>query len=151
MPLVEISMKNVTLLAAFALIGFGAIAYAQQNMMPKGQGQMMQHGQGHMMQGMQGTKGGMAMGPQGDTGPSSQAFYGVNMKMHKDMEITYTGNADVDFVRGMIPHHQGAIDMAKTEIAFGKDADIKKMAEDIIKAQEAEIAQMKDWLSKHGN
>ncbi len=70
-------------------------------------------------------------------------------KMHKDMMIKYTGNADVDFVRGMIPHHQGAIDMAKVEIANGKDPEIRKLAEGVVAAQEAEIKQMQDWLAKH--
>ena len=62
------------------------------------------------------------------------------------MDIAFTGNADIDFVRGMIPHHQGAVDMAKTVIAFGKDPQIRKLAEEIIKAQESEIALMQDWL-----
>ena len=52
--------------------------------------------------------------PKGDTGPSSLAFQAINAKMHEGMDITFTGNADIDFVRGMIPHHQGAVDMAKT-------------------------------------
>ena len=94
--------------------------------------------------------GGMSMLPKGDAGPSSLAFNGIMMKMHQDMAIAYTGNADVDFVKGMIPHHQGAVDMAKTVLAFGKDPDVKKVAEDVIKAQEAEIASMKDWLKKQG-
>jgi uncharacterized protein (DUF305 family) len=50
----------------------------------------------------------------------------------------------------MIPHHAGAIDMAKVEIAFGKDPELKKLAEAIIKAQETEIAQMQEWLKKNG-
>ncbi|TGT34851.1 DUF305 domain-containing protein, partial [Mesorhizobium sp. M4B.F.Ca.ET.169.01.1.1] len=71
-------------------------------------------------------------------------------KMHTDMMASqYTGNADVDFVRGMIPHHQGAIDMAKVELANGKDPEIRKLAEGVIAAQEAEIKQMQDWLAKH--
>ncbi|TIP16039.1 MAG: DUF305 domain-containing protein, partial [Mesorhizobium sp.] len=70
-------------------------------------------------------------------------------KMHKDMMLNYTGNADVDFVRGMIPHHQGAIDMAKVVIANGKDPEIRKLAENVVKAQEAEIKKMQDWLAKH--
>lgn len=94
--------------------------------------------------------GGMAMQPKGDTGPSSQAFNGIAAKMHQDMAITFTGNADVDFVKEMIPHHQGAVDMAKTVLAFGKDPEVKKVAEGIINAQEAEITWMKEWLKKQG-
>ncbi|TGV30105.1 DUF305 domain-containing protein, partial [bacterium M00.F.Ca.ET.168.01.1.1] len=70
-------------------------------------------------------------------------------KMQTDMMRNYTGNADADFVRGMIPHHQDAIDMAKVVIANGKDPEIRKLAEGVVKAQEAEIKQMQDWLPKH--
>jgi uncharacterized protein (DUF305 family) len=69
--------------------------------------------------------------------------------MHEDMDITFTGNADIDFVRGMIPHHQGAVDMAKTVIAFGKDPQIRKLAEKIVKAQESEITPMQTWLNQN--
>ncbi len=116
----------------------------QGGMMGKGG---MMGGDCKMMEGMHAQMGGMM--PKGDTGPSSQAYNGIMMKMHNDMAITYSGNADIDFVKGMIPHHQAAIDMAKTVIAFGKDAEVKKLAEDVIKAQEAEIAQMKTWLQKN--
>ncbi|WP_283195294.1 DUF305 domain-containing protein [Rhizobium sp. AN80A] len=84
--------------------------------------------------------------PMGDDGPSSRAFSEANNKMHKGMMIEYSGNADVDFVRGMIAHHQGAIDMAKVELQYGKDADMRKLAEGVIKAQEAEITEMQAWL-----
>ncbi|HET6390948.1 CopM family metallochaperone [Hyphomicrobium sp.] len=81
--------------------------------------------------------------------PSSKAFEAVNQKMHAAMSKPYTGDADVDFVNGMIAHHQGAIDMAKAELQYGKDPEMRKLAEDIIKAQEPEIAAMNAWLAKH--
>ncbi|RCS25162.1 DUF305 domain-containing protein [Phyllobacterium salinisoli] len=89
--------------------------------------------------------------PKGDKGPSSKAFAEANARMHKGMDIMFTGNADVDFVRGMIAHHQGAIDMARIELEYGKDSSLRKLAEDIIKAQEAEIETMKAWLAKNGH
>ena len=72
------------------------------------------------------------------------------MKMHKEMEIPFSGDADVDFVRGMIPHHQGAIDMAKVVLAHGKDPALKALATNIIKEQEKEIATMREWLKAKG-
>ena len=85
-----------------------------------------------------------------DDRPSSKAFAEANAKMHKDMAVPLTGNADVDFVQGMIPHHQGAIDMAKIVLEHGKDPEIRKLAEEVIAAQEGEIAMMKAWLAKNG-
>ena len=85
-----------------------------------------------------------------DMAPSSKAFAEANVRMHKDMDIAFTGNADVDFVRSMIAHHQGAIDMARVELEHGKDEAIRKLAEDIIKAQESEITMMKEWIAGHG-
>lgn len=81
---------------------------------------------------------------------STKAYEAANAKMHKDMAIKFSGDADVDFVKGMIPHHQGAIDMARVVLQHGKDAQIRKLAEEVIKAQEGEITMMKDWLKKKG-
>ncbi|MCU0827538.1 MAG: DUF305 domain-containing protein [Tabrizicola sp.] len=86
----------------------------------------------------------------GDKGPSSMAFMEANDRMHQGMAIEFTGNADVDFIRGMIPHHQGAVEMARIVLEHGSDPEVKKLAEGIIAAQEAEIAWMQDWLAKNG-
>ena len=52
------------------------------------------------------------------------------------------------FARGMIAHHQGAIDMAKVLLQYGNDAQTKKWANDVIREQQREIAEMEDWLKK---
>jgi uncharacterized protein (DUF305 family) len=84
------------------------------------------------------------------TSGSTAGYQAANARMHKDMDIAYTGDADVDFARGMIPHHRGAIDMAKVVLQHGKDPELKKLAEEIVRAQQKEIAFLEDWLSKNG-
>jgi uncharacterized protein (DUF305 family) len=70
--------------------------------------------------------------------------------MMSGMMAPFTGDADVDFVTGMVPHHQGAVDMAKVALEYGKDPEVKKFAEGVISAQEAEIKWMNEWLAKNG-
>jgi uncharacterized protein (DUF305 family) len=62
----------------------------------------------------------------------------------------FSGDADADFMKHMRPHHQAAIEMAKVVIANGKDADVKKLAQNIIAAQEKEITATDAWLKKKG-
>jgi uncharacterized protein (DUF305 family) len=90
--------------------------------------------------------GGMATGNE----EAMKAFAAANEKMMAGMHgMAMTGDVDKDFVTMMIPHHQGAIDMAEVVIKYGRDAQIKALAEAIVKAQAKEIAEMKDWLVKH--
>lgn len=84
------------------------------------------------------------------TGPAEDAFRAVNDAMHRDMDIAYTGNADADFILGMIPHHEGAVAMARVVLEHGSDPAVRELAQQIIAAQETEIAWMRDWLAKNG-
>ncbi|MPW18946.1 DUF305 domain-containing protein [Paraburkholderia sp. CNPSo 3157] len=97
---------------------------------------------------------GMAMSSSPDAGSSGStpAFKAADQKMMQQMQApNYTGDADKDFVAHMIPHHQGAIDMAEVELKYGKDPEMKKLAHNIIKAQKEEIALMQRWQAKHGS
>lgn len=85
--------------------------------------------------------------------PAGDPAYAAQMKAHEKMSVDMgavkpSGDPDIDFVRMMIPHHQGAIDMAEVELKYGKDESRKELARQIIEAQTREIAEMKDWLSK---
>ena len=93
----------------------------------------------------------MASSADAGAGDSTPAFKAADDKMMKDMSApAYTGNADKDFVAHMIPHHQGAIDMAQVELKYGKDPELKRLAKNIIKAQHDEIGFMQRWQAKHG-
>ena len=88
---------------------------------------------------------GMSPGMAGG-GPLMQAMESMDKGM---AAAPVTGDTDHDFVAMMIPHHQGAIDMAKAELASGKDPEIRRLARNIIAAQEREIRQMKAWQARH--
>ena len=80
---------------------------------------------------------------------AAEAHEQAMTRMHMALTAEQTGDADVDFARGMIPHHQGAIDMARIQLQFGDDPELRRMAEEIIRAQEAEIATLQDWLQRN--
>jgi uncharacterized protein (DUF305 family) len=71
-------------------------------------------------------------------------------KMHAAMgSIKPSGNIDADFVRMMLPHHQAAIDMAKTELIYGKDPQMRRLAQEIITDQQSESDLMQLWLKQN--
>jgi uncharacterized protein (DUF305 family) len=61
-----------------------------------------------------------------------------------------SGDGDVDFVQLMLPHHQAAVDMAKTQLLYGTDPEMRRLAQEIIADQQSEIALMQLWLRRHG-
>lgn len=82
--------------------------------------------------------------------PSTKAMEEAIKKMDDAMKaVDYTGNPDVDFVAKMIPHHEGAINMAKVELQYGKNPRIRRLAEIIVKSQGAQVVKMRDWLRKN--
>lgn len=70
-------------------------------------------------------------------------------KMRAAMDAPESGEADRDFVRAMIPHHQGAIDLAQIELSRGTDPDLHDLARAILAGRTAEIARMQTWLAAH--
>ena len=81
--------------------------------------------------------------------PADRAFAASMQTMMKNMVVKPTGDPDRDFVDMMMPHHAGAVDMARVELQYGKDPMLLKLAADIVKAQESEIAQMQAWQAQH--
>jgi uncharacterized protein (DUF305 family) len=124
-------MTNRLLAAAGLAIAFATAAAAQQQQMPQMPMQHQQHG-----------------APAAADSPATREYKAADAKMHKDMAIRYRNDADKDFAAGMIPHHQGAIDMAKVALKYGKDPEVRKLAEEIVAAQEKEIAQLRAILAR---
>jgi uncharacterized protein (DUF305 family) len=148
-------MKIITnTIAALALTTLAGVAYAQTS--HQGHGSMPMSGampMGHMdpaaMQKMI-QKMMQDMMPSPNDPASTKEFKAADMQMMHNMSVPYTGNPDMDFRTHMIPHHQGAVEMAKVALKHAKDPETKRMAQKIIDDQEQEIAEMQGWLKKNG-
>jgi uncharacterized protein (DUF305 family) len=121
---------------------------AMQKMMP-----MMEKMAPMMQQMMQGgtQSGGMTNMPMDTAMSEASRKYMQAMKQMDApmMQGAQAGDPDVAFVQAMIPHHQGAIDMAQAVLQFGKDDQVKAWANQIITAQQAEIVAIQAWLKQH--
>ena len=137
--------------AAFLALGAGGGALATSHMSAghgahgHGQAHGGAHAPGH---GAHGAHGATPI-PEGASA-STRAFIVANDRMHEGMAIEFSGDADLDFARGMIPHHQGAIDMARIVLEHGSDPDLRALALEIIAAQETEIAFLEKWVAERG-
>jgi uncharacterized protein (DUF305 family) len=161
------NLKNtMAVTGLIAVLGAAGVAgsVVAQDQGPAAEGGMMQgmdHGQ--MMEGMDHggatgdeqaqSQGGHdahgAAAPAMPGSPATEAYRAANQAMHAAMDIEFSDNADIDFARGMIGHHQGAIDMARIVLEHGEDPDLRQLAEEIIEAQEAEIAFLQNWIAEH--
>ena len=84
-----------------------------------------------------------------DSAMQQELMQGMNQMNQDMMAAAQYKDPDVAFAAGMLPHHIGAVKMAEVELKYGKDPEMRKLAENIINAQQAEIEQMQKWLKVH--
>ena len=84
-----------------------------------------------------------------DSAMQQELMQGMDQMNQDMMAAAQYKDPDVAFAAGMLPHHIGAVKMAEVELKYGKDPEMRKLAEDIISAQQAEIEQMQKWLKAH--
>jgi len=84
-----------------------------------------------------------------DSAMQQELMQGMDQMNQDMMAAAQYKDPDVAFAAGMLPHHIGAVKMAEVELKYGKDPEMRKLAENIINAQQAEIEQMQKWLEAH--
>ena len=86
--------------------------------------------------------------PKPNTEAMQEAYVKGTNTMHSDMMLGIAEPvADMAFARGMLPHHIGAVDMAKVQLQYGTDEEMRKLAQDIIDAQQSEIELIQNWIA----
>jgi uncharacterized protein (DUF305 family) len=132
----DLTMRSITISLAAALLMSGAPPAAAQQALPAA---CQSEHAGHM---------GTTTDTSGMT-DMHKAYAAALDKMHAPMAAgVMAADPDVAFVCGMIPHHQGAIDMAKVVLEHGRDEQTRKWAHDVIREQQREITEMQEWLRK---
>lgn len=85
-----------------------------------------------------------------DMSPMQHEYMTSMSHMQKSMDSSMMEkNPDVAFAKGMLAHHEGAVDMANIQLKYGKDPEMRALAESVIKSQTPEIQQMRRWLTAH--
>ena len=75
--------------------------------------------------------------------PSTRSYREARAQMSQNLNIDYTGDADEDFLRGLIAHHEGAVAMARIALEYGDDPEVRGFAEETIRNQEAQIVRIR--------
>jgi uncharacterized protein (DUF305 family) len=119
---------------------------AMMQNMPQNCMSMMQQ----MMQGRMGMMPGGTQAQPANQSAATKAYMEAVERMHAPMLAgLQASDPDVAFVRAMIAHHQGAIDMARVVLQYGKDDQAKTWANDAIRDQQRELSEMEEWLKKN--
>ena len=134
--------KSIVVIIGLAVLVVGAVAYSFINTTPQDKSMGMSMG------GQDDVPAGMHRMPDGSLMGNAPSNSGMGMMGGMDHSMMMV-KSEREFVEGMIPHHQEAVDTAKQVIARGGSTpEIKKLAEDIVVAQEKEIAMMKEWYQR---
>ena len=132
MKLLSTGRRKIAVIIAASALVFPGLSYAQANSASAHQKMTMPMTESSTMNGMD--------------------LMAAMTKMRSQMDaMKMAGNVDEDFAMMMRMHHQGAIDMAKTELASGKDPELRKMAQKTIDDQTKEIEKLDKWMAKKGH
>lgn len=80
---------------------------------------------------------------------ATRAYMDAANQMHIDLAVPFSNDADKDFAAVIAAHHKGAVELARVELRYGKDPEMRKLAEQIVSANERDMAALKAWQAKH--